>query len=39
VGKLLPDAYTPEQIPDVGELDELETFIGSKKTKYGERRR
>ena len=30
VGKLLPDAYDPETIPQVGELDELETFIGSK---------
>jgi hypothetical protein len=24
-----------EVIPEVGELDELETFIGSKKTKFG----
>ena len=38
VGKLLPEAYDPDRIPDVGELDELETFIGSKKTKSGERR-
>ena len=38
VGKLLPEAYEPDRIPDVGELDELETFIGSKKTKSGERR-
>jgi transposase-like protein len=35
VGKLLPDAYAPEGIPEVGELDELETFVGSKKTKSG----
>jgi hypothetical protein len=35
VGELLPDAYTPEMIPEVGELDELETFVGSKKTKSG----
>ena len=35
VGELLPDAYNPETIPQVGELDELETFIGSKKTKFG----
>jgi hypothetical protein len=28
VGKLLPDYYDPETIPDVGELDELETFVG-----------
>ncbi len=31
VGELLPDAYTPETVPQVGELDELETFIGQKK--------
>ena len=30
VGELLPDAYHPEVIPQVGELDELETFVGSK---------
>jgi transposase-like protein len=30
-GKKLPDAIAPENIPDVGELDELETFVGSKK--------
>ncbi|KAM3090090.1 IS1 family transposase [Phormidesmis sp. 146-12] len=30
VGKCLPDAYTPDKIPEVGELDELETFIGQK---------
>lgn len=35
VGKLLPDYYEPETIPEVAELDELETFIGSKKTKSG----
>ncbi len=35
MGELLPDAYEPETIPQVGELDELETFIGSKKTKFG----
>ena len=35
VGELLPIAYDPETIPLVGELDELETFIGSKKTKSG----
>ena len=38
VGELLPQAYEPDTIPQVGELDELETFIGSKKTKSGERR-
>jgi hypothetical protein len=31
VGLRLPDYYNPEQIPEVGELDELETFVGSKK--------
>ena len=35
VGKNLPDAYEPDRIPQVGELDELETFVGSKKTKSG----
>ncbi len=35
VGELLPNAYAPETVPRVGELDELETFIGSKKTKSG----
>lgn len=34
-GELLPDAYEPEAVPEVGELDELETFIGSKKTRSG----
>ena len=32
-GALLPDAYNPETIPEVGELDELETFVGAKKNK------
>ncbi len=32
-GELLPDTYPPETIPEVGELDELETFVGSKKNK------
>ena len=31
VGELLPNAYTPATIPLVGELEELETFVGSKK--------
>jgi hypothetical protein len=35
VGELLPDAYQPEATPEVGELDELETFVGSKKRKSG----
>ena len=33
VGELLPDAYDPETTPQVGELDELETFVRSKKNK------
>jgi hypothetical protein len=32
LGQLLPDAYKPETVPLLGELDELETFVGSKKT-------
>jgi len=32
LGQLLPDAYKPETVTLVGELDELETFVGSKKT-------
>ena len=35
VGSKLPDAYEPDSTPQVGELDELETFVGSKKTKSG----
>jgi len=35
VGTLLANADDPETIPEVGELDELETFVGSKKTKSG----
>lgn len=34
-GESLPDTVPPETIPDVGELDELETFIGSKKQDMG----
>jgi len=37
VGKGLPDAYEPQATPEVGELDELETFLSSKKTKFGSR--
>jgi transposase-like protein len=35
VGSLLPDAYAPDTAPEVGELDELETFVGAKKTRSG----
>ena len=31
----MPNAYEPETTPQVGELDELETFVGSKKTRFG----
>ncbi len=31
VAKHLPDCYDPETTPEVGELDELQTFVGSKK--------
>lgn len=31
VGQLLPDAYGPESLPEVAELDELETFVDSRK--------
>jgi hypothetical protein len=34
VGELLPNAYDPETTPQVGELDELETFVSSKKTRF-----
>ncbi len=39
VGELLPNTYAPETRPEVGELDELETFVGLKKTKSGSGRR
>jgi hypothetical protein len=29
------DRYKPDTLPEVGELDELETFVGSTKTKSG----
>jgi len=32
-GAKLPDVYEPEELPQVGELDELETFVGCKKSK------
>ena len=35
LGQQLPDAPQLEEIPEVTELDELETFVGSKKTKSG----
>ncbi|AUB35445.1 Transposase, IS1 family [Nostoc flagelliforme CCNUN1] len=35
LGQNLADAPPIDEIPEVGELDELETFVGSKKTKFG----
>ncbi len=35
VGEHLSDAYDPEAVPKVGELDELETFVGAKKARSG----
>ena len=35
LGTKLDDAPAVSEIPQVGELDELETFVGSKKTKFG----
>jgi len=35
VGQQLPNAPQTDEIPEVTELDELETFVGSKKTKSG----
>jgi transposase-like protein len=35
VGERLPEAYAPDTVPEVGELDEMETFVGAKKTKSG----
>ena len=37
LGQQLPDAPVVEEIPQVSELDELETFVGSKKTNFGSR--
>lgn len=31
IGEKLPDAPPIDEIPEVGEMDELETFVGSKK--------
>ena len=35
IGEHLPNAYDPEITPQVGEFDELETFVGSKKPSSG----
>ena len=34
-GALLPETEVIEMIPEVGEIDELQTFVGSKKTRFG----
>ena len=38
-GQQLPDACDPDTTPQVGELDELQTFVGSKKTLDLDRRK
>lgn len=35
MGNMLPDVPESEEIPEVTQIDELETFVGSKKTKFG----
>ena len=35
VGQMLPDARPEVEIPEVTELDELQTYVGSKKTRFG----
>ena len=35
VASTLPDTPYRSEIPEVTEIDELETFIGSKKTRFG----
>lgn len=35
VGELLPNYYTPESIPDLRESEDIETFVKSKKIKFG----
>ena len=35
LGQQLPDTPPTSEIPEVAELDELETFVKSKKTKSG----
>jgi len=35
LGSRLPDTPAQSEIPEVTELDELQTFCGSKKTKSG----
>lgn len=35
LGKALPDAPENNEIPEVTQVNELETFVGSKKTIFG----
>lgn len=35
VGKLLPNAPIDNDIPELAQIDELQTFVGSKNTKSG----
>jgi len=35
VSTILPDAYDPEEVPQVGELDELQTFVQKKRIRSG----
>ena len=35
MGNMLPEVPETEEIPEVTQIDELETFVGSKKTKFG----
>ena len=34
-GNILPEQPETEEIPEVTQIDELETFVGSKKIKFG----
>jgi hypothetical protein len=35
VSTILPEVYDPEEVPQVGELDELQTFVKKKRVKSG----
>jgi transposase-like protein len=35
IGRQLPENPKTTEIPEITEIDELETFVGSKKTKFG----
>ncbi len=38
VGKLLPNAPIDDDIPELAQIDELQTFVGSKKNLDGNKR-